>query len=95
MFVKKINVTLVYAFPEIQYLLKIKVFKNSTVKDVVMKSNILKIFHNINLSKNKIGIYGKIVSLNDYIKEGDRIEIYRNLFFTPQELRIRNLNKKI
>ncbi|WP_343153104.1 RnfH family protein [Buchnera aphidicola] len=92
---KKINVILVHAFPEIQYILKIKVLKNSTVKDVILKSKILKLSYDIDLSKNKIGIYGNIVSLYDYVNEGDRIEIYRNLFFTPQELRIRNLKKKV
>ncbi|WP_343153922.1 RnfH family protein [Buchnera aphidicola (Mindarus keteleerifoliae)] len=90
---KKINVSLVYAYLEIQYILKIRILKHSTVKEVILKSKILNFSNDINLSKNKIGIYGKIVSLNDFVEEGDRIEIYRNLFFTPQELRIKNLKK--
>ncbi|WMY97371.1 MAG: RnfH family protein [Arsenophonus sp.] len=76
-----IKIEVVYALPKKQFIIQTILPKNSTVKTAIIKSKILKIRKEIKLNKNKIGIYGKIVKLNDIIFEGDRIEIYRSLTF--------------
>lgn len=81
-----IRVTIVYALSHIQYIKAVKIKLNSTVKDAILAS---KLFHlvNFNFYKNNVGIYNKLVHLNKKIKNGDRIEIYRNLIIDPKERR--------
>ena len=57
------------------------------VIDAIKKSSILLYFPEINLSKNKVGIYGKLVELDHIVKNNDRIEIYRPLSIDPKKAR--------
>ncbi|QCI18234.1 RnfH family protein [Buchnera aphidicola (Aphis nasturtii)] len=82
-----IQVTIIYALSDIQYIRKVYIKSNSTVKDAILASNILSIVKNIQFYKNNVGIYNKLVHLNKKIKNGDRIEIYRNLIIDPKERR--------
>jgi putative ubiquitin-RnfH superfamily antitoxin RatB of RatAB toxin-antitoxin module len=41
----------------------------------------------IDLAKNKLGIYSRPVKLHDEVHDGDRVEIYRPLIADPKELR--------
>lgn len=58
-----------------------------TVKDVILQSNLLNDIPDIELAEISIGIWGHKVSLNDMVKAGDRIEIYRALKVDPKEAR--------
>ncbi|CAL4322004.1 RnfH family protein [Buchnera aphidicola] len=83
-----IKVTVIYALSDIQYIEEINIRSDYTVKDAILTSNLLnKIKKNIQHFKNKIGIYNKLVHLNTHLKNGDRIEIYRNLIIDPKERR--------
>ncbi|AYN24805.1 RnfH family protein [Buchnera aphidicola] len=82
-----IKVTVIYALPNIQYINEVKICSNSTVKDAILASNLLNKVKNIQFYKKNVGIYNKLVHLNEKIKNGDRIEIYRNLIIDPKERR--------
>lgn len=83
----EISVEVVYALPEKQYQLYVKVEQGSTVEQAIQKSGLLELRREINLSINKVGIYSRPVKLGDEVNEGDRIEIYRPLIADPKELR--------
>lgn len=82
---KKIEV--VYASPTQQELINFEVPENCSVIDAIKISGILEQFPEIDLNKNKVGIFGKIVELNALAAEGDRIEIYYPLLIDPKEAR--------
>lgn len=82
-----ISVEVVYALPEKQYQLYVKVEQGSTVAQAIQQSGILELRREIDLSSNKVGIYSRAVKLSDVVDEGDRIEIYRPLIADPKELR--------
>jgi len=82
-----IKVEVVYALPEKQYLLKVRVAEGSTVEQAITASGILELRTDINLAKNKVGIFSRPVKLTDTVNEGDRVEIYRPLIADPKELR--------
>ncbi|QCI21559.1 RnfH family protein [Buchnera aphidicola (Hyadaphis tataricae)] len=84
---KTIKVTVVYALPNIQHFIVVCMNIGDTVKDSIIKSNITKFMENNSLYHLQVGIYNKKVSLNSKIKDGDRIEIYRNLIVDPKERR--------
>ncbi len=82
-----INVEVVYALPEKQFLLHVKVPEGASVESAIMASGILSLRTDIDLKKNKVGIYSRPVKLGDILNDGDRVEIYRPLTADPKELR--------
>jgi len=79
-----IQVEVAYANPERQLILALNVPVGTTVETAIERSGILEIFPEIDLSRQKIGIFSKMVSLNDQIRAGNRIEIYRPLLIDPK-----------
>jgi putative ubiquitin-RnfH superfamily antitoxin RatB of RatAB toxin-antitoxin module len=85
--VPEIRVEVVYALPERQYLRTVKLEEGSNVEQAVIASGLLELRQDIDLKKNKLGIYSRPVKLVDTVSDGDRIEIYRPLIADPKELR--------
>jgi len=85
--VPDIAVEVVYALPDKQYLYSVKVPEGSTVEQAVIASGLLELRSDIDLKKNKVGIYSRPVKLQDEVQSGDRIEIYRPLIADPKDLR--------
>jgi len=83
----KILVEVAYALPEEQTLLAFEVNESSTVEDVIKQSGILQQYPEIDLKNNKVGIFSKLVKLDQAVREKDRIEIYRALIADPKEVR--------
>jgi len=82
-----VPVELVYALPDRQVILALEVPANATIKDVIAQSGLLDQFPEIDLVKNKVGVFGKLGKLTDTLHAGDRVEIYRPLIADPKEVR--------
>ncbi|EEQ15474.1 hypothetical protein yfred0001_36920 [Yersinia frederiksenii ATCC 33641] len=78
---------MVYALPERQYLRTVSLAAGSTVEDAINASGLLELRPDIDLTKNKVGVYSRPVKLGDKVNDGDRVEIYRPLIADPKELR--------
>ena len=91
---EEIMVEVAYALPEEQVIISIKVPTKSDVKQAIEKSGIQIKFPSIDLSKNKVGIFGKKTTLDHPLKDRDRIEIYRPLILDPKEMRRKRAAKK-
>ncbi len=90
----EILVEVAYALPEEQVIISIEVPKKINIKQAIEKSGIQKIFPEIDLSKNKVGIFGKQTTLDHLLSDRDRIEIYRPLILDPKEMRRKRASKK-
>lgn len=66
----------------------------TTVEQVIRESGILESFPEIDLSYRQVGIFGEIVSLQDPVHDGDRVEIYRALLADPKEIRKRRVKPR-
>ncbi len=88
----KVEVT--YALPQQQRLLVVQVEEGATALQAIKCSGILDMFPDIDLSENKVGIFSKVVSLDQVLREGDRVEIYRPLLADPKEVRRRKAEMK-
>lgn len=77
----------VYAKPEEQWLHDLQVPADATVEEVIRQSGVLQHFPEIDLSKNKVGVFGKLTTLKATLNPGDRVEIYRPLIADPKEAR--------
>jgi uncharacterized protein len=73
-----------YALPEVQLIIELQVENGTTVEQAIQRSGILQRFPEIDLSLNKVGIFGKQVSPQQPVQAGDRIEIYRGLIADPK-----------
>ena len=87
-------VEIAYALPEEQVIISIKVPTIFNVQQAIEKSGIQKKFPGIDLSKNKVGIFGKKTTLDQTLNDRDRIEIYRPLILDPKEMRRKRAAKK-
>jgi len=85
----KIDVEVAYALPDEQILLLIQVQKGAEIKEVITQSKILEDYPELELDKLDVGIFGKMVKLNQKVRDRDRIEIYRPLIADPKEVRKR------
>lgn len=74
------------AYSEItgQIWLTTEVPDDSTVRDAIERSGILRMFPTIDLGVQKVGIFGRVVKLDAALKPGDRVEIYRPITCDPQ-----------
>ena len=68
-------------------LIPLEVPQGTNVQQAIEKSNILRLFSEIDLTQNKVGIFSKICMLTTLLREGDRIEIYRSLIADPKKIR--------
>ncbi|MDB2679981.1 RnfH family protein [Methylophilaceae bacterium] len=91
---EEITVEIAYALPGEQVIISIKVPTKFDVKQAIEKSGIQRKFPCIDLSKNKVGIFGKQTTLDQLVKDKDRIEIYRALKIDPKELRRKRVVKE-
>ena len=84
---EEITVEVVYALPHDETLLKLTLVTAATVEQAITASGVLEKFPEIDLARNKVGIYGKLVKLDVILHDKDRIEIYRPLTADPKEAR--------
>ncbi len=73
-----------YSEPAQQIWLTIDVPDGATVADAIERSGILRMFPHIDLTNQKVGIFGKIVKSEASLRPGDRVEIYRPITCDPQ-----------
>lgn len=88
-----INIEVVYGLPHKQTLLTLKIAENSTVLQAIEASGIQKIYTDIDLNENKVGIWNRTCKSTDTLSEGDRVEIYRSMVADPKEVRKRRAEK--
>jgi uncharacterized protein len=83
------NVGVCYAEADRQLWMRLEVPDNSTIEDAIKLSGVLKLYPEINLAGQKVGIFGKIAALDTPVKDGDRVEIYRQITADPQQVQRR------
>ncbi|NEX59748.1 RnfH family protein [Noviherbaspirillum galbum] len=90
----ELRVQVCYARPERQILMDIMVAQGSTLRQAIDASGMLAEAPEIDLDQARVGIHGKVKTLDTVLREGDRVEIYRPLIADPMESRRRRAEKK-
>ena len=83
----EISIEVVYALPREQVLFKLQAPQDTTMDGAIRLSGILEKYPEIELDKNKLGIFGKLTRADAVLRDRDRIEIYRVLLADPKEAR--------
>lgn len=82
-----VNVEVAYAKSEEQAIVTLAMEDGATVEAAINASRLLERFPEIGLSGINAGIFGVACKLDQPVREGDRIEIYRPLVHDPKEAR--------
>ena len=80
-----IKIEVAYALEEVQYLFPESVEEGTTVIEALKGSKLLKEVPGLVI--DKVGIFGKLVTHETVLREGDRIEVYRPLKVDPRDRR--------
>ena len=84
---EQIRVEVVYALPAKQELVAVKVATGTTVRQAIEASGLLEKYPEIDLAKNKLGVFAKLTKPDTMLRDRDRVEIYRPLIADPKEVR--------
>ena len=79
-----------YAKAAQQVWTNIEVPNGGTVRDAIERSGILAKFPEIDLDQQKVGVFGKISTLDTALNDGDRVEIYRPITADPDTVERRD-----
>ncbi|MBI5436472.1 MAG: RnfH family protein [Nitrosomonadales bacterium] len=78
------KIGIAYASPKRQVWFDVEIPDGATIQDAINRSGILKQFPEIDLEKQKVGIYSKLSKLDAVLSDGDRVEIYRPITCDPK-----------
>ncbi len=81
------KVEVAYARADKQLIIPLQCSAACTVGEAIALSKIMDYFPEIDLTKNKVGIFSQIATLTTPLQDKDRVEIYRSLALTPMEAR--------
>lgn len=82
-----LNVEVCYAMANKQELLKVSLPEGATLQQALDASGLLVKYPEIDLKKNKFGIWNKLSKVDSVLRDKDRVEIYRALIADPKEVR--------
>ncbi|MCI0400798.1 MAG: RnfH family protein [Gammaproteobacteria bacterium] len=84
-----IQVEVAYALASAQVVIPLEVPLGSTLEQAIRLSGVLESCPDIDLTQNKVGVFGKVRPLDHVLQHGDRVEIYRPLIADPKDARRR------
>lgn len=82
-----IHVEVVFGRQDRQKVAMVTLNEGATVRDAVERSGLLAEFPEIDLTRNKLGIWNKLAKPDAVVRDKDRVEIYRPLIADPKEVR--------
>ncbi|MFZ6721057.1 RnfH family protein [Undibacterium sp. Ji49W] len=88
------TVQVCYASPSTVSLLDVQVDTQATLMQVIQQSGIIQLHPEMDVSTLKVGVFGKLKTMDAHLHPGDRVEIYRPLVADPMEARRRRAKKQ-
>ena len=79
------NIGVAYADRSAVVWRKLVLPEGSTVRDAIDESGLLAEFPEIDLSSQKVGIFGKVTKLDAVLEDGARVEIYHPIIADPED----------
>jgi len=83
------SVEVVYALPDCQRVVQVPLREGMTALGAVEEAGLTREFPELAVRDLQLGIYGRRVEASQLLRDGDRVEIYRQLRFDPRDARRR------
>lgn len=84
----------VYARGDRQWQRIVPVSVDLTIGQAIAQSGLVAVLPEIDLSMHRVGVFGKIKTLDTLVRDKDRIEIYRPLVADPKDSRRRRADHR-
>lgn len=78
------RISVAYAEASSTYWQTLQMPEGATVRDAIERSGVLSRYPDIDLQKQKVGIFGKVTPMDAALNDGDRVEIYRGITADPK-----------
>ncbi|MBC7489627.1 MAG: RnfH family protein [Glaciimonas sp.] len=91
--VQSIRIQVCYGISTRQLIRMLIVPHGSSLHDAIIRSGLLEECAEIDLNCCRVGIFGKLKTLETAVRDADRIEIYRGLIADPMESRRKRASK--
>ena len=88
-----LSIEVCYALPDGQTLIPVELPEGATVQQALDASGVLQRYPQIDLARQKVGVFGKLKPLDTVLADHDRVEIYRPLIVDPKAARQRRVEK--
>jgi uncharacterized protein len=85
--VNTINVQVVYAMPDRQDIVSIKLPQGAVLKQALEACGLLQKYPEIDAENGRFGIFSRLSKPDTVLRDLDRVEIYRPLIADPKEVR--------
>lgn len=89
-----VHVQVCYAKPDFVFLRELTVPVGATLRDAIQQSELLETVPEVDLMLCRVGIHGKLKTLETVLRDHDRVEIYRALIADPKDARRRRAETK-
>lgn len=90
---ESLKVEVAWATPERQVVLRVALPAGATVEQAVRRSGILEVCPDAEFDPQRLGIYGRKVTPDETVRDGDRVELYRPLIADPRDARRARVEK--
>jgi putative ubiquitin-RnfH superfamily antitoxin RatB of RatAB toxin-antitoxin module len=81
------RVTVAIALPERQEVIELELGEGASVADAVAAARLGERFPGVEIVRMKFGIWSRPASASALLRDGDRVELYRDLKADPKDMR--------
>ena len=82
-----LHIEVIYPLPHKQEIIQLQLSRDASVRQAIEASGLLDKYPEIDLTKNKLGVFAKLAKPDSVLRDHDRVEIYRPLIADPKEVR--------
>ena len=82
-----ITVEVVFVAPDSQAFHELELSLGATVSDAIALAGLAEDYPEFSFTDLPVGIWGRLVALEQQLQGGDRVEVYRELLVDPMEAR--------
>jgi hypothetical protein len=86
-YTQPIQIEVAFAKPEVQVIVPLQVPPATTAAEAIQRSELGARFPELEPLTYKYGIFGKVCTPDQTLRDGDRVEIYRPLIADPKQVR--------
>jgi putative ubiquitin-RnfH superfamily antitoxin RatB of RatAB toxin-antitoxin module len=91
----QLHVQVCYAAKKTVFVVEVALALGANIRDAIIASQIAITCNEIDIHQCKVGVFGKMKSMDAPLKHGDRVEIYRPLIADPMEARRRRASLRL
>jgi len=90
---RTVRLSVCYARPDTVFLESVAVPAGTTIMQAVQSSGLIATCPEVDPTTMRVGIFGKLKTIDTPVREGDRVEVYRALTADPKQARRKRVQK--